>query len=135
MRKATLILTLVGAVLLGGIASAQSRAIFEVPNVMAEVTFYDGNPADGGEVLETMRINNSPIARPIKNAENTEYLTLDIDNQMYTVKTFGSGADKNSVYLDMNGVAREDALTLGQFLDEVAHNRAALEQLTQLVQN
>lgn len=135
MRKVTLILTLIGAVLLGGLASAQSRAIFEVPNVMAEVTFYDGNPASDGEVLETMRINNSPLARPIENAEDTEYLILNIDDQMYTVKTFGSGADKYSVYLDMNGVAREDALSLGQFLDEVAHDRVALEQVTQLVQN
>ena len=135
MKNATLILSLVGAVLFGGFASAQTRAIFEVPNVIANVTFYGGNPTEGGVILAQRRINNSPFAQTVHGAEDTTYLTLEIEGQTYIVQTFPGGSDKYEIYLDINGVERENAVSLGQFLDEVANDPGTLEQLTPLAQN
>ena len=136
MKNTALILTLVGAVLAGGLASAQSsifeqRALFEVPNVMAEVTFYDGDPSDGGVMLAEARINNSPFAQVISGIENTEYLTLEIDGRTYTVNTFPGGTSKHSVFLNVNGLERENAVTLAELLDDIAVNPSAVAQLNE----
>ena len=131
MKNAILTLALAGATLFGGLATAQD-AIFDVNNASAEVTFYDGNPANGGDVLETATMNNSPVAKRISNddvRDYTKYLTLEIDGEMYTVETFGGGSSKNSIYLDIGNVDRDDAMTLGEFLDEVAEDPSVLEQL------
>lgn len=134
MKNATLTLTFVGAVLLGGLASAQSStversALFEVPNVMANVTFYDGDPADGGVKLAEERINNSPLAMVFSGIEDTSHLTVEIDGQSYTVKTFPGGTNKSAIYMDVDGVEREDAVTLGEMLDQVAADPSVLEEV------
>ena len=134
MKNATLILALVCAVLFGGLASAQS-ALFEVSNVIANVTFYGGNPAEGGVILAQKRINNSPFAQTVYGTEDTTYLTLEIEGQTYSVQTFPGGSNKYEMYLDINGVARENAVSLGQFLDDVANDSGTLEQLSPLAQN
>ena len=66
---------------------------------------------------------------------DTTHLTLEIEDQTYTVRTFPSSSNKDAIYLDMNGVARENAVSLGQFLDAVANDPQTLEQLTPLAQN
>ena len=131
MKNAILTLALAGATLFGGFATAQD-AIFEVDNASAEVTFYNGDPTNGGEVLGTATMNNSPIAKRLNNddvEDYTEYLTLEIDGEMYAVETFGGGVSKNSIYLDIGNVDRDNAMTLGELLDEVAEDPSVLEQL------
>ena len=36
---------------------------------MADVTFYNGNPAEGGVILAQKRINNSPFAQTVYGSE------------------------------------------------------------------
>lgn len=134
MKNTALTLTLVGAALAGGLANAQSsifehRALFEVPNVIADVTFYDSDPRDGGVMLAEEHINNSPFAQVIYGIEDAEYLTLVIDGQTYTVDTFSGGTSKHNIYLDMDGAERENAMTLAELLDDVAANPSAAAQL------
>ena len=114
MKNATLTLVLVGATLLSRFASAQ-REVFEVSNVVADVIFYDGNPADEGVILAEKRINNSPFAQTVYGTEDTTHLTLEIEGRTYTAQTFPGGSNKYEIYLDINSVARENAVSLGQF--------------------
>ena len=130
--KAALTLTLAGAVLLGGLAQAQTLASNN-PSDFAEVTLYDENPADFGEVLATTMMGDSASAKRLvstgEDDATVKYLTLEIDGQTYTVETFNGGSSKNPIYLDIGNVEREDAMSLGEFLDEVAQDPSVLEQL------
>ncbi len=134
MKNTALTLTLAGAVLAGGLASAQSsiferRAIFEVPNFTGEVAFYSGDPKDGGVMVAEERINNSPVGQIIDGINNADHLTLTVDEQTYTVKTFPGSMGKFSIYLDTNGGVRENAMTLAELFDDAATNPSAVAQL------
>lgn len=147
MRRATLALTLAGAVLVGGVATAQDTVQNTAhgfafspgdPSDFATVTLYDEHPARFGEVLATTTMGNSAVAERLvdtgEDDETVKYVTVEMDGQVYTFETFAGGSSKNSIYLDINNVDREDAITLGELLDAVASNPgtlAAFEQTTQ----
>ncbi len=134
MKNATLTLALTGAVLFGGLASAQSFASNN-PSDFAEVTLYDENPAKFGDVLATAMMGDGPVAERLVGTGDDDatvkYVTFEIGGQTFGVETFNGGSSKNSIYLDIDNVDRDDAITLGEFLDEVAQNPGVLAQLEQ----
>ena len=138
MRRATLALTLAGAVLVGGFATAQDTTenfAFSAgdPSDFATVTLYDENPAEFGNVLAVAEMGDGAVAKSLvgtdEDDEAVEYVTVEIDGQVYTVETFPGGSSKNSIYLDVGDVDRDDAMTLGEMLEEVADNPETLAQL------
>ncbi len=142
MRRATLALTLAGAVLVGGVATAQNTAQDTVQNFVfspgnpsdfATVTLYDGDPAEFGNMLATAEMGDGAVAKRLvgtgEDDETVKYVTIEIDGEVYTVETFSGGSSKNSIYLDIDDVDRDDAMTLGEMLEEVADNPEMLAQL------
>ncbi len=140
MRHAALALTLVGTVALGGFATAQNLTFTPGnPSDFATVTLYDGDPATFGNVLATESTGDGPIAKHLvdtgEDDDTVKFVTLEIDGQVYTVETFSGGSSKNSIYLDINDVDREDAMTLGEMLEEIAENPDVLAQLERTSSN
>ena len=136
MRQATLALTLAGAVTLGGLATAQDFNFTPGnPSDFAKVTLYDEDPAKFGDVLATTMMGSNPIAERLvdtdEDDDTVKYVTVEIDGKVYTFETFKGGSSKNSIYLDINNVDREDAMTLGEMLDAVAENPEALAEFEQ----
>ena len=134
MKNAALTLTLAGAVLLGGLAQAQTFTSGN-PSDFAKVTLYDGDPADFGDVLATTMMGDSATASRLvgtgEDDASVEYVTIEIGGEVFTAETFPGGASKNSIYLDINNVDREDAMTLGELLNEIAEDPGTLAQLEQ----
>ena len=124
--KALFAIFITGAILVG---TANAQAMFDVPNASAGVTFYDGDPANGGHELERVRMNNSPVAQINARFRDAEFVTVAFNGQSYTLKTFGGGESKNAIYLDVKGAIREDAMTLAGLLDGLARNPNLLEEL------
>lgn len=131
MKRITLALTLAAAAL-GGVATAEAFSTGN-PSDFATVTLFDEDPAKFGKVLATAEMSNSPVAKRIVDADDDDiivrYVTIEIDGEVYTTKTFAGGSSKNSIYLDINDVDHEDAMTLGELLEEVAAEPDTLEQL------
>ena len=133
MKRATLISTLVGAILIGGFATAHGFSS-SAPSDFAAVTLYDEDPAAFGNVLAVAEMGDGPIAKRLIDTDDededvTKYVTVELDGQLYTFETFPGGSSKNSIYLDINEVDLEDALTLGELLEEVAADPDTLTQL------
>lgn len=122
----------------GALATAQS-AIFEEPNAAVTASFYRGDPADGGTLLETMTVNNSPAAAVHEGIAEHTFVTLTFEGESYTVATFPGGTDKFGVFLNPSGIAEENAdyaaaheraTSLAELLDALAVDKGALERLT-----
>ncbi len=130
---------LLSATLLGGTLAAAQSALFETPNAAVTASFYRGDPAGGGTLLETVTLNNSPVAPVHETIAGHTFVTLTFEGDSYTVATFPGGTDKFRVLLNPSGVAeesadyaavQEDATSLAKLLDELAVDGAALERLT-----
>lgn len=131
----TLVLSLF---LIGGTLAAAQSAIFEEPNAAVTASFYNGDPTGGGELLETMTINNSPVASVHEEIAGHTFVTLMFRGESYTVATFPGGTDKFEVFLNPTGVqadeatyaeAQSGATSLAALLDELAVDDTALTQL------
>ncbi len=130
---------LLSATLLGGALATAQSAIFEEPNAAVTASFYRGDPVGGGTLLETMTVNNSPVAAVHEKIAGHTFVTLTFEGESYTVATFPGGTDKFGVLLNPSGVAEkstdytavyENATSLAELLDELATDRTALAQLT-----
>lgn len=130
---------LLSATLLGGTLAAAQSALFETPNAAVTASFYNGDPAGGGTLLETVTLNNSPAAAVHEDIAGHTFVTLTFEGESYTVATFPGGTDKFGVFLNPSGVAEESAdyaaahesaTSLAELLDELAVNEGALERLT-----
>ena len=130
---------LLSATLLGGALATAQSALFEEPNAAVTASFYRGDPAAGETLLETMMLNNSPVASVHEDIAGHTFVTLTFRGESHTVATFPGGTDKFGVLLNPSGVAEgsadyaavyENATTLAELLDELAADSAALERLT-----
>ena len=126
------------ALLVGGALGSAQTAIFEEPNAAAVATFYRGQPAAGGQPLETVRVNNSPIAMNHPGIAGHTFVTLEYGGDRYTVPTFPGGTDKFTVLLNPTGAregdagydeAHDQATSLADLLDQLATDETALERL------
>lgn len=88
----------------------------------AEVTFYDGDPTDGGYELTTVPMNNSPFGNVVLDIENQDHVVLVVDGSSYTFKTLPGGNSKYSVYLDRGEADPDDAMTLAEAIDGMTTN-------------
>lgn len=120
------------ALALAGVAFSASN-----PSDFATVTLYDGDPAKFGKVLATAEMGDSPSAERLIDTDKDDtdkddtvkYVTVEIGEKGYTIKTFRGGSSKHSIYLDINDVDHEDAMTLGELLEDVAADPSTLERL------
>lgn len=117
-----------------------SQALFDVPNASAEVSFYTDDPATGGHLLNTVRINNSPIAVRLDNLEAASHATIDFAGEIYTFVLANSGVDKTRVTLrtsrsrDGGGLTTstpEEGTSLAEVMDALATDPAFLERLSE----
>lgn len=132
----TLVLSLL---LVGGALAAAQSAIFEEPNAAVTARFYRGDPNAGGTLLDTVMVNNSPVAAVHKGIDGHTFVTLTFGSESHTVATFPGGTDKFGVRLNPAGVqedeaayedAQRDATSLAELLDELAADKTALARLT-----
>lgn len=117
-----------------GLASAES--LFSTDNASAQVTFYNADPADGGQTLATTIVNNSPVAVAIDGIDNATYMTVTYEGESYSFALAESGVNKNEVVLDLTNsgenatpVADKGEVTLTDLMDALAENPELLEQL------
>ena len=135
MRRITLALILAG-VAFGGVATAE---VFSTSNSsdFATVTLFDGDPVKFGNVLATAEMGDEASAERLLDTDENDddkddpvkYVTIEIDDQVYTFETFAGGSSKHSIYLDIDNVDYEDAITLGELLEDVAADPDTLAQL------
>ena len=137
MKRITLALALAG-VALGGVATAEATFSASNPSDFATVTLFDEDPAQFGKALAVAEMGDGPVAKRLINTgrdndvdedDTAKYVTIEIDGEVYTIETFAGGSSKNSIYLDINDVDHEDAMTLGELLKDVAADPSTLEQL------
>ena len=136
MKK--LMFALLTALIVGGTASARDT-LFESPNASVLANFYQSDPAAGGALLESEYINNSPFARSFSDSRGHEFVTLAYEGETFTFATFPGGFHKDNIYLNLEGVekggaaytqARENAMSLGDLMDELAGDPNALQNLS-----
>lgn len=136
MKRTLIALTLV-IITITSLVHAQ--ALFDVPNASAEVSFFTDDPATGGRLLNTIRINNSPIAVRLDNLEAATHATIGFAGEIYTFELTKSGFYKTQVMLrtsrsrDGSGLTSnpKEVTSLGELLDALATNPAFLERLSE----
>lgn len=126
MKRYALALLALVATVGGGAVSAQN-SLFGAPNVALDVSFYSGNPADDGALLQTVMVNNSPLASSIPGIDGATYATLEYGDQSYIFPLAAAGTDKNSVELVVG--ADDETMSLASVLDGLVENPELLEQL------
>ncbi len=114
-------------------ASAES-SLFATPNASAEVAFYTADPSDGGAILTTASVNNSPVAMTIGGISAAHYAVITYGGEAYTFALTESGANKNDVVLETatpTGSARlvsdSGKVTLADLLNGLATDPTLLE--------
>jgi len=108
-----------------GVGSAQA------PLTWFDVTFYEGDPANGGEVLVQTQMNNLPVATRLDedDLEGTTHLTVAREGERVTFEVFPGGASKYAIYLDQGEADRDDAMTLAELLEGWAADPSFVEAL------
>lgn len=89
MRQATLALTSTGAILVGGVATAQFAFSLGNPSDFATVTRYDGYPTKFGNALATVKMDDGAVAEHLVDTDEgnatVKYVTIQIGREVYTV--------------------------------------------------
>lgn len=130
MKTLVASLLLAGTLVTGSLASAQNVVNLPAEDTPIVATFFDGNPADGGELIEDglwgaieVELDDSAIGEQIDDIEEADYLVLTVGDTSLTFDTTG-GSSKNSIHLVYDGEALDDASSLAEVVDDIT---AALE--------
>lgn len=119
-----------------------AQALFEVPNASAEVSFFTDDSATGGHLLNTTRINNSPIAVRLDNLEAATHATIEFAGKIYTFELAKSGFYKTQVMLRTFGSrdggrattsTPEEGTSLAALMDALATDPTFLKRLSEEV--
>ncbi len=115
MKKVLGILMVI-ALLVGSAASAQnSLSLTQLGSI--PVTFYDGNPSDGGSQVSTafaVSVQNTSIGRKLDVDAN--YIVLNVDGTELIFNTWGVISTTETPLKDVNGGA---SLSLGEVVQDI----------------
>lgn len=135
MKRTIIAPVLAVSLLVGSVASAQN-ALFNTPNVSAQVTFYKADPALGAAALTSTTVNNSPAAVNFSDVSAARYATVVYEGEAYTFALAESGKNKNEVVLELakqtegaSLVSRSNTITLADLLSGLASDPELPEQL------
>jgi hypothetical protein len=118
MNRIVTTLALAGTLLLGGLASAQTSQPLPAANSKIIATFYDGNPYDGGTLVEsdfTVELSNNSIGKTINGVEDANYIMLNIgeDNLAFEVQ------GEMSTNAQLSGVNNGEDIKLGEVVNDI----------------
>lgn len=111
MKKVLSLLT-VAALLFGGAASAQ-QSVSQLTDEAIIVTFYDDNPYDGGELVDSnfsVKLTDSSIGKAIDLEDDASYLMLTVNGQELVFETWGATSTSST---NLKNVNDGETLTLG----------------------
>ena len=135
MKTLVASLALAGTLVAGTVASAQNVVSLPAADTPIVATFFDGNPADGGDILESslwgpieVELDDSAIGEQIDDVEDADYLVLTVGDTSLTFDTTG-GSSKNTIHLEYDGEALDGDHTLADVVDDIT---AALEGESEL---
>ena len=107
-------LALASTLLVGGLAAAQST------RVVATATFYDNDPAAGGQEVASATLTDSPISKTFADSEDmedAEYVTLQVGEASGTFELASGGTSNITVLVALDGLGGESDLSLARIVN------------------
>jgi hypothetical protein len=111
-------LALTTTLLVGGTASAKTIIPQPAANSKILATFYDGNPSDGGTLVESdfqVVLTDSTIGKSINDVEDANYIKLDVDDISLVFEVPGP----MSTTVSLQGVNNDADFNLGEVTNAI----------------